>query len=872
MPVHHLRSVGLAASTLLLSASYAQLADSFTDGDFAADPAWAGIDALFTVVDDGGNQRLRSNSPGAANYYLSTPNTLVDDARWEFFVDTRFSTSGANYVDVYLMSDAAVLSTGVNGYFLRIGGTADRLELFRSDAGTATSTGLQSPDGVVNSSTSNPFRIQVDRTAAAAWTLRFDDGVTGTWASAGTLTETTWTSTGFFGIRIEQSSAGSVVNNHFFDDVSVAPIPVDNLPPELLSATIISDIQVDLAFNEAVDPATSEEENNYGIIPFNGATSAVRDATDHALVHLTLDFPMQSGNTYTITVNGVEDLVGNACSGETVDVLYFVPDVPQPGDVIINEIMADPDPPVGLPNAEFIGIHNATTDRTFDLAGWTIADGTGTGMLPAGILPPGAYVILCDDGTAPLFTPFGTTIGFASFPSALTNTGETLTLSAPGGTIIDAVTYSDTWYHDEVKRQGGWTLERIDPTAPCSGASNWTASTDQQGGTPGTQNSVFAIVPDNTPPAVTSTQVIDANTIALSFNEAMDVASLPDGTYTITPSIAISAVVVISENSVQLTLAEDLVAGVLYGITVDDVSDCPGNPIGTDNSAGFALPEPVAHGDVVINEVLYDPRGSGSDMVELYNRSQKTLSLAGWKLANVQAGMVADPRIITPDGHLLLPGQYVLVCEDAENIMANYPQSHVDRFVVSDLPSYNNGSGSVVLLAPNDTLLDRTDYNDNLHFALLNSTDGVSLERVNPDRPSNDQTNWHSAAELAGWATPGFQNSQYSVASAAGELSIERAVFSPDNDGYEDVLTIGYRFDAPGFTGTLKIFDVAGREVRTLLNNQLLGTTGAVSWDGITEGGSLARMGPYVVMLEAFAVNGDVERFRQAVVLAHKLN
>ncbi|MBP7514386.1 MAG: hypothetical protein KA791_07555, partial [Flavobacteriales bacterium] len=85
----------------------AQVDDSFTDGDFTTGPAWTGTDALFTVVDDGGNQRLRSNSPGAANYYLSTPSTIANDTRWEFFVDLRFSTSGANYVDFYLMSDLA---------------------------------------------------------------------------------------------------------------------------------------------------------------------------------------------------------------------------------------------------------------------------------------------------------------------------------------------------------------------------------------------------------------------------------------------------------------------------------------------------------------------------------------------------------------------------------------------------------------------------------------------------------------------------------------------------------------------------------------------------------------------------------------------
>ena len=97
------------------------------------------------------------------------------------------------------------------------------------------------------------------------------------------------------------------------------------------------------------------------------------------------------------------------------------------------------------------------------------------------------------------------------------------------------------------------------------------------------------------------------------------------------------------------------------------------------------------------------------------------------------------------------------------------------------------------------------------------------------------------------------------------------AVADFDNDGFEDLLTINYRFQQPGFTGTMKVYDIVGREVKTLLDNDLLSTNGAISWDGITDNGDLARMGPYVVYLEAFDLAGNVEKFKETVVLAHKL-
>jgi len=851
----------------------AQFTDDFTDGDFTSGPVWSGSDALFTVADDGGgNNVLRSNSPSAANYFLSTPSALVDDAEWELFFNLRFATSGSNYVDVYLMSTAADLASGVNGYFVRIGGTADRLELFRSDAGAATSLAVQSPDGVVNSSTSNPFRLKVTRNTGGLFTLQYDDGNTGTYTTAGSGNDATYATATHFGIRIEQSTAASAVSNHFFDDISVAPIPVDNTPPELLTATIVSDTQIDLTFNEPLEQTTAEEENNYSIVPFNSAALVVLDGADPTLVHLTLAIAMQSGNTYSITVNGVEDLAGNACANETADVTYLIPQVALPGEVIINEIMADPSPVVGLPDAEFVEILNTTTDKTFDLAGWTFTDGGTTGTLPSVILPPGGYAILTDDSNSALFASFGTVAVIATFPS-INNDGDPLSLSNDAATVIDAVTFELDWYNDDVKDDGGWALERKDPTAPCSSASNWTASNASQGGTPGAQNSVYAIVPDNTAPTLVNVQVGSATSIVLVFSEAMDAASLINGSYSFDPALTAAQVLVVNSTTVELVLGTPLVVGTLYQVTVANVSDCPGNAIAGGNTASFALPEPVEPGDVVINEVLYDPIGSGSDLVELYNRSQKTLSLAGWKLGNVSNGAVDDVLTITSASFLLLPGEYALICESASNIADNYPQSRTERFVETDLPSYNNGEGGVVLQGPDGTQLDRFDYNDDLHFALVNTPEGYSLERIDPDRPTSDNTNWQTASDVAGKATPGFQNSQYSpTANASGEMTIEPAIFSPDNDGFEDVLTVAYRFEQAGFVGSMSVFDIAGREVRKLMESQLLGTAGAISWDGLLDDGSKGRIGPYIVVFEVFDLEGDTELYKKTVTLAHRLN
>jgi len=861
--------LSIALFALCSAPSGAQFSDDFTDLDISTGVVWSGSTALFSA----GTGRLQSQSPGAANYYLSTPSTIVNDAQWEFFIDLRFATSGANYVDVYLMSDVADLTTGANGYLLRAGGTADRFELFSSEAGGAFTTGLRTPDGVVNSSTSNPFRIKVTRTAAGEWTLFYDDGVTGTYINAGSTTDNTTTAATHFGLRIEQSSAASVVNNHFFDNISASSIPVDLTPPQIVSVTATSSTTVDVLFNEPLEETSAETAASYDIQPFNSANAAMLDGSNPALVHITLAQVLVNGNTYTMGVSDVQDLAGNTfVPGTPVSFSWVVPEQADFRDVVINEIMCDPSPPVGLPEVEFVELYNRTLDRTFDLTGWTFSDGGTPVALPSYLLGPGEYVVLMAAASLPLFPTITNKIGSASLP-ALNNDGDALVLRDANAITIDALTYALSWYQDAIKNQGGWTLEQIDPTSPCSGASNWRASVAVAGGTPGIQNSIFAIIPDTQAPSLVSAQVPDASSLGLVFSEAMDISSLVGGTYIITPSITVTSAVPNGTNGVTLSLSTPLVIGTVYTITVTNVNDCPGNLIGTANTATFALPEPVEVGDVVINEVLYDPFGSGSDFVELYNRSQKTLGLAGWKLASVSGGTVSVGLTITSASFLLPPGAYVLICENTADVLANYPQSHADRFVGTDMPSYNNGEGSVVLQDPTGVQLDRFDYSDDLHFTLVNNAEGYSLERVDPDRLTSDNTNWHTAADIAGKATPGFLNSQYAEApSATGELVIETAIFSPDNDGFQDLLTIAYRFDEPGFVGNMSVYDIAGREARKLMENQLLGTEGAISWNGILDSGSLGRMGPYIVVLDVYGLAGNVEKFKKIVTLAHRLD
>jgi hypothetical protein len=200
---------------------------------------------------------------------------------------------------------------------------------------------------------------------------------------------------------------------------------------------------------------------------------------------------------------------------------------------------------------------------------------------------------------------------------------------------------------------------------------------------------------------------------------------------------------------------------------------------------------------------------------------------------------------------------YVALSEDTSFLLENYPASVSGRMIQMDLPSYNIDSGTVYLFYTGEQI-DRVSYSEDWQFSLLDNTDGVSLERIELNGPSNDADNWHSAAESIGFATPGRVNSQFQYIGNSGSISLQKDIFSPDQDVFEDVLVINYAFTQSGILGKAKIYDDFGREVKSLFSNELLGTTGFFTWDGVNADQAKAPIGIYVLFMEVFSTDGSV--------------
>jgi len=643
----------------------------------------------------------------------------------------------------------------------------------------------------------------------------------------------------------------------------------DTQKPGLVSVIPLDEFSIQLVFNENLSSTTINNTNitlnpniGIGLKQFNGRDTLV----------LQLLSALQNKTNYTVQINPLTDCSGNDTSIQT-NFTYIIPDEAQQFDVLIHEIMADPEPAQRLPNAEYIELYNRSSN-IISLKNWELADATSRCILPDYILAPDSFVIITASNQLNRFNGLSV-IGVSNFPS-LGNDGEALTLFNANKQVIHTVTYASDWYKDGVKKNGGWSLEMVDVQNPCGGANNWKASTNLKGGTPAKPNSVRGLNRDEIAPKLLRAYTVDSSTIQLYFDEALDSTSTKNKLqYQIIPDIGIDEISGVANEykSVRLLLSQKLNTNTLYEIRVDSVQDCANNPIENFRSAEFGLPEAADSGDLVLNEVLFNAKTGAYDFVELYNNSNKLIDVKNLLLANRNNNNELDNlTAFAAQGFMIKPKSYVVITELKASLQQQYFCKYPEHIIESTLPAMSDDAGEIILLNVAGKILDDFTYDDDMHFGLLDDKDGVSLERIDFTRSTSDRTNWTSAASSVGYATPTYQNSQYlQTERAETAIQLQPQTFSPDGDGYNDVMNINYNMREPGYTANLWIYDAAGRAVKQLLKNEILGTSGTYTWDGITANGQKAPIGIYVFYFEVFNLKGEVKTYKTVGVVAGRL-
>ena len=847
---------------MLPLALLAQVTDDFADGDFSQNPTWSGTTELFVVNT---NSQLQLNAATAGTAYLSLPITEFETMEWQFWIREAFSPSGNNFTDVWLSANNADLTQATQGYFLRFGegGAADAIELFRKDSDGQLSV-CRGSEGAIANSFSVAVKVTCDR--EGNWMIQTCYDNSDIYSIEAQGVDDTYGKGGFFGFC--STFTASNAKKVYFDNVYVGPRVVDQEPPSLLACEVIDLTHLQVSFNEALDEASALNPDNYSIDNGLGHPVSVVFGGNLAVVVLTLGHEIGNGVNYTLTVSHVKDLWNNML--ESASKTFSIYEASE-YDIVINEIMADPNPVVGLPEWEYVELYNAT-EFGIDLKDWQIQIGSNDLTFGNFVLAPYGYVILCHNDAVSELREYGDCIGFGSF--SVGNTASAMYLYSKEGTLVSRVNFSSSWYHDANKANGGWSVEQIDPLNPCAGASNWTASVDASGGTPGRINSVNG--DNNVAPVVERMNMSFNHIVQLWFDQQMDAASLMDPQHFLVEETGQHPQEVetnpIDPNYVGLIFDHGFETGRVYTLIINGVANCVGNAIEADTKVQFGIPNDIAEGEILINEILFDPISPGVDYVELYNNSDKTFDLSTLTIGVIRESFPnpADTTLkeITSESRLFLPRTYVLLSTNSEIVGQQY-DCPTDNFVqMASFPSYANAGGTAILRGKNGTMVDAMYFSEKMHYPLLKVTKGVSLERVSFDQPSMATDNWHSAAERVHFGTPGQPNSMMqSTEPSDDEITVSPDVFSPDGDGFDDACFINYHFDEAGYTMNTYIFNVSGQLIRHLVKGELVGQEGSTLWNGLDNNGSRVPIGVYVVVTEVFNFDGKVKRFKNAAVV-----
>ncbi len=558
--------------------------------------------------------------------------------------------------------------------------------------------------------------------------------------------------------------------------------------------------------------------------------------------------------------------------------------VPLQAQVVLSEIMFDA---LGSDtHDEFVEIINLSESVSIDLSGWQISDGEGTDSIvefnEGVIIQPGQFGLILDlsyfdnsdtyDALIPeeslVMTIDNTTFGNRGFSNS---TAETVSLINSDGEIVSQYTYV-------LGNDQGFSDEKIDLEG-LNSPDNW-ADTKSSFGTPGAPNSVsllnfdLAVLPDDInffPEPVQAGQTLiitstvrnvgknSVDQFKLIFFEDFNGNLLADSGEELAPAFEFSATLLPMDSTSFSLQSSNVSPGehlIFAKIKFESDQDTTNNIASEQFFVGF--PARTA----VINEIMYSPLSNQPEWIEILNLSFWPINLSKWSVSDSDTGK----RVKFGSHSNLAPNGFFVLAEDSSILdFFNPPFGSVS--VSRKLPSFNNDFDSVVLYDPSDVIMDRVDYNKD-----WGGDSGISLEKINPVLASNDSTNWSSSVSIPG-GTPGERNSIFTqTLPAEAGLSIAPNPFSPDNDGEKDFTIISYEVPITTASVNIKIYDLRGRLVRFLANNQASGSTNSIVWDGHDDTGRLSRIGIYVVFLQALnAEAGLLSTQKKTVVLAANL-
>lgn len=841
-----------------LTITFATTAEGQWNDNFSQNSlvGWGGDTLDFEINEE---ERLQLNAPegkSASRLFRNISSDPDLSFSLDFILD--FDPSGSNRLELQFCTDT--LGSDSNfGYGINVGsaGSEDAIEFYRYDNGVKTLL-FEGPEGAV---AEGPVALSMLFTVSESgeWYCTLNNGL----EEVGSITDLIYPPDNLKWFILICHYSSTRRDKFQFDNFISGAGPIDTMDITL-SLSIPDDHTLALKSNIKLDTSWLREYSPFGISPDFLPYSIFI----HSLDSLTLEYASSFDPTitYSLECDSIKTLDGRILFPSPLSFSYSHDTSFKKGDIIVSELMFDPTPMVWLPESEYIELYNRT-GKDVELKKWTLKVGNTVRSIPDATIKKDDFILLCPSEIKTEFDDSINTIGISSFPS-LSNSGAEISLISAEDRTIHSFIYSPQLHTDPARSDGGYSIELKTPHDLCDPLSAWHTTHSVIGGTPGFINSMWGLSQDTIGPFVRRIAAIGEHSILIEFNEEVDVEMMSSSSnYSFSNILTIDTVRFLSPTKLLIQTFEAIQEGVLYSMLPFNAWDCLQNLSTIDSLPEIHRVSQIKSGDLVINEILFDPLSGMSRFVEIYNATGYTFHLDEIGFANVS---INEPIESCSANTILLPGDYLVFAENKREVLKHYNAPFHDRIIECSLPGFDSKTDFVGMIYEG-IVIDSFTYTADWHHPAISNIEGVSLERNNPESLSQLRSTWNSCSDLLK-GTPGRKNSNaLPETNVVTEKPIlENSVFSPDNDGFDDRLVIHFPEKTLGLNYNAWIMDTDGRDIVQLANNQFSGPDNPLIWDGLDEEGKIARMGIYIAFIQFWSTDGEVFAFRLPCALVKR--
>jgi hypothetical protein len=445
--------------------------------------------------------------------------------------------------------------------------------------------------------------------------------------------------------------------------------------------------------------------------------------------------------------------------------------------IVFSEIMWKPAPRTDGKNLEFVEIYNSNPWFQ-DISGYQITCADMNYTFPAGTMIASNSFIVIAAAPADIESVYGITNVMGPYTGSLKKS-ETLQLLDEQSNVLLTVPYSNVYPWPVAADGTGHSIILANPTYGEGDPRAWDIS-DVVGGSPGQMDTftpgplrnvvINEILPHSENPAVPqfielynhSTNSVDVSGCILTDDPTTNKFVIPSGTvmgpagfvsftqsqFGFTLNGAGETLYFIQSDGSRVLDAVQFGAqadGVSYGRWPDGANDFYAfttNTPGTNNST-------ISIGDIVINELMYDPISGNDDdqYIELYNKGTNTINLSGWQFTS---GVTFTFPSVT-----IAPNGYLVVARNMTNLFAKYPNLNTGN-TVGNYSGKLSHNGELVTLSMPQTLYtntpilveeDQVTYGTGGRWGEWSSGGGSSLELIDPHSNHRLAANWADSDE-----------------------------------------------------------------------------------------------------------------------------